>query len=416
MTSENDGSIQADVALPSLSKTSEHWLKAGRRHQEEGNYAEALAAFEQAITLDANNADAYNALWNILPHLKRDEVVTYEQASQLAPHYARMLYNQGSALQELGCSEEALEAYEKALVLQPDDLIYLYSQAIMLRRLQQGAMALQVLRRVTQLPPEQAHDLARAYLDKGRAFCELGDLMQAYAAFEQVRILEPASSGNIAIRIIACQFSVAIMEQLHSYKQALALTEELLCLAPEDADCYVLRGFSLQGLKRHREALAAYEQALRLDPSNPDALEARARELHKLRRYSESLAAYESASLQTPQRTSLFVGKGYTLAKLRRHSEARAAFEQGLTLAEASIRREPERADHYVRKAAALGGLKRYKEVLAALDQVLRIDAQRISAYETKLRVLWKLRRYRTFWHTFWQAVEKELEARGYHQ
>src|SRR5579859_319040 len=310
MTSENDGSPQEDVLPLSLSKTSEDWLKAGRRHQEEGNYAEALAAFEQAIALDANQADAYTGLWNILPHLKYNEVAAYEQASQLAPHSARMLYNQGRAFHEQGHDEEALEAYEKALTLQPDDLIYLCSQGVMLRRLKQGAKALQVFRRVTQLPPEPAHDLALAYLEKGRAFSELGELMQAYTAFEQVRVLEPARSGNHAIRIRACQFSVAIMQQLHSYQQALALAEELLDLPPEDADSFVLRGSSFSGLKRYREALAAYEQALRLDPSHLDAREGRAGELYRLHRYSESLAAYEHASLLAPQRTFLLVGKG----------------------------------------------------------------------------------------------------------
>ena len=393
---------------------SEYWLKVGRRHQEEENYAEALAAFEQAIALDANSADAYTALWNILPHLKRDEVAAYEQVSQLAPIYASMQYNQGRALQEQERSLEALEAYEKALALQPDDLIYLYSQAVMLRRLHQGAKALQVFRRVTQLPPEQAHDLTLAYLDKGRAFFELGELMRAYTAFEQVRVRESANSGNSVIRIMACQYSVVIMQRLGSSHHALALTEELLSLAPEDAFCSILRGGSLSGLKRYREALAAYEEALHLDPSLVDALEGRASVLYRLRRYSETLAVYEHASLLAPQAPSLFVGKGYALAKLRRRCEARVAFEQGLALAEESIRREPERADPYARKADALLGLKRYEEVLMAIDQVLRIDAQRSSAYETKLRTLWRLGRYRAFWRTFKQAVNKGLESRGY--
>jgi hypothetical protein len=61
-----------------------------------------------------------------------------------------------------------------------------------------------------------------------------------------------------------------------------------------------------------------------------------------------------------------------------------------------------------------LVGLQRPEEVLTAIDQVLRIDAQRISAYETKLRALWKLRRYRAFWRTFRLTIEKEPERRGY--
>jgi len=80
------------------------------------HYQELLAAYEQAIRLDPNDAVAYNNKGLTLYDLKRyqETLVAYEQAIHLDPNFAFAYYNKGLALEALGKNKEAQQAYERA--------------------------------------------------------------------------------------------------------------------------------------------------------------------------------------------------------------------------------------------------------------------------------------------------------------
>jgi len=66
-------------------KTKESWLEEGDALYYLKCYEEALAAYEQAIRLDPNNADLYNGKGRTLYYLKRYKEANqaYEKAHQL---------------------------------------------------------------------------------------------------------------------------------------------------------------------------------------------------------------------------------------------------------------------------------------------------------------------------------------------
>jgi tetratricopeptide (TPR) repeat protein len=101
---------------PTPQKTKGQWLEEGNALWYLKRNEEALAAYEQAIRLDPNYANAYNGKGDALGDLKRNEeaLAAYEQAIRLDPNYALAYNNKGLALQRLGKNKEAQQAFERA--------------------------------------------------------------------------------------------------------------------------------------------------------------------------------------------------------------------------------------------------------------------------------------------------------------
>ncbi len=99
-----------------VQKTIDQWLDEGDNFRNLKQYSEALAAYEQAIRLDPNDAYAYFNKGYTLIELKRfrEALAAYEQAIHLDPNLAVVYQNKGNALNGLNRKREAQGAYEKA--------------------------------------------------------------------------------------------------------------------------------------------------------------------------------------------------------------------------------------------------------------------------------------------------------------
>src|SRR6266571_2841434 len=123
-------------------------------HISQGEYKEALAAYEQALHFDPTDADAYNSKGFTLFELQRYEeaLIAFEQAIRLDPHSAHAFNNKGSVLGNLKRYHEALAAFEQAALLDPSN--------------------------------------AQIYMNKGRALDELKRYREALVSFEQATLLD----------------------------------------------------------------------------------------------------------------------------------------------------------------------------------------------------------------------------------
>jgi predicted O-linked N-acetylglucosamine transferase (SPINDLY family) len=90
--------------------------------QEQGKLEEAIEAYNKALALKPDYAEAYNNMGNAFKKQgKLEEAIeVYNKAIALKPDYANAFYNMAMALQEQGKLEEAIEACNKALVIKPD--------------------------------------------------------------------------------------------------------------------------------------------------------------------------------------------------------------------------------------------------------------------------------------------------------
>jgi tetratricopeptide (TPR) repeat protein len=114
-----------------------------------GRHEEALAAYDQAISLLPDFPEAHYNRGVALGNLGRyeEELAAYDRAIALRTDYPEAHNNRGVALGSLGRFEEALTAYDRAIALRPDFPEARYNKAGVLSRLARWAEALEQLTR-----------------------------------------------------------------------------------------------------------------------------------------------------------------------------------------------------------------------------------------------------------------------------
>ena len=101
---------------PPSQKTPQQLMDEATSHYRAGRYMEALAAYDQVLSLVPTHAGACYNKGNALFSLGRYEeaVLAYDRAIQLAPQVPDAYVAKGNALERLGRRAEAQQAYDQA--------------------------------------------------------------------------------------------------------------------------------------------------------------------------------------------------------------------------------------------------------------------------------------------------------------
>ena len=157
LTSSKTGqpwTVQPAFSVNHAGPKADAMYRLGRFYQGQRRYAEAIAAYRQALAMDAGHADAQNGLGVIYAEQgHHDEAVKALQAAIAAsPRAAYLQNNLGYVLLLQGSNEKAVEVLEEARRLEPgnakvrDNLVIGYERLIEQRKAQ----------RPVQLDPETA--------------------------------------------------------------------------------------------------------------------------------------------------------------------------------------------------------------------------------------------------------------------
>jgi protein O-GlcNAc transferase len=185
------------------------YVNLGGLLQEQGRLDEALAAFDAALTLDPDYAEAqFNRGVALQQQGRLDAAIeAYKQSLRLRPDYIEAATNMGIALQEMGWLGEAAAAFEHAAKLRPDAAGPHNNLGIALLAGGQAAEAVAAFQRALALKP----DYAEAFYNLGNAWRELGKPEGAIAAYGQALRLRPddaeAFSQLVYQRWRACDWS-----------------------------------------------------------------------------------------------------------------------------------------------------------------------------------------------------------------
>ena len=114
----------------------------------------------------------------------------------------------------------------------------------------------------------------------------------------------------------------------HNPGQALIEADEIIRLAPDNANGWCLKGMALLELERHEEGLHNFSQAIRLRPDMAEAWQGKGTCLVRLCRFDEALAALARA----PQVYLVCHERGRALQGLGRYNEAMDALQEAIKL------------------------------------------------------------------------------------
>lgn len=345
------------VAQGELAQAAELHALRGQWQRQHGQLREAIASYERALTLCAEQPD----VWVNLARARREagrleEALTaFRRAVALEPRAAThsMLSN---ALREAGRHTEALEAARAALALDPDCSEAYLNEGAALHT--QGEVASAVtsffvatLHESTReralhnlrlalsrpLPPDEGVAIVVRSLSapEPAALLELGQILArqhryagACVCLERALARQPSAAGFLALGVSAWQGG------WHPRAEAAVL--HALTLTPEDARGYRLLGswYSEGQLRPSEHCFAQFASC----PDDPAALAKLGGAAQRLGRPLLALGLYRRLAELRPEVVESHVYVGTVLTELGEWREAVQAFERALAL-------DPERWD-----------------------------------------------------------------------
>ena len=228
------------------------WHTLGMINVQLGNFADAAAAWRQAVIIQPDFAEGHCNLGNALFSLgKCDEAINhYRDALNIQPRYYEAQSNMGTALTKLNRLEEAAQCYEAALNVTENALLH-YNLANVLTRQQRLGEAVNHYQHALALEPKQPN----FHNNLGKALHHLGRYADAETAYR-----------------------------------------EALRLSPDHAtafETYANLGTVLLQMDRYDEARESYGRAIKLKPDFPRAVAGMANVLEKQGKFEQAFAVLQ---------------------------------------------------------------------------------------------------------------------------
>jgi tetratricopeptide (TPR) repeat protein len=208
--------------LPAWPDQAEAYYKRAGVLKDERRFAEALAAFDNAIALKSDYAQAHNGRGIVLASLDRiaEAVGSFDRAIALKSDYAEAHNNRALVLQELGRFDEALASLDRAIVLQPDNARAHNNRGVVLHGIKREDEALASHDKAIALSP----DYAEAHYNRGVLLQEIDRLDEALASFDRAIALKADYAAAHNNRGTVLNHLNRLDEALDALDRAIALT------------------------------------------------------------------------------------------------------------------------------------------------------------------------------------------------
>lgn len=309
----------------------------GREKSQKGDYQGAIQAFNQAIVLNPNYADAYNNR-AAARYQQKDYKGAIEDISQfirINPNYATAYMGRAILRSKLGDEQGASEDRNKALRVNPSNAEDYLSRANVRSYLgdKQGEIA--DLNEALQINPNYTD----AYNNRANARLALGDKQGALADYNEAVRTNPNDSETYNKR-------GAFRLELGDKQGALADISQALRINPNNASAYYGRGTVRSLLKDNQGALADYNEALRIDPNFAFAYKSRGFTRYELGDNQGAIADLNEALRIAPNDALTYYIRGSARYKLGDKQGAITDFNQALRI-------DPNDAGAYFRRGEA---------------------------------------------------------------
>lgn len=228
----------------------------------EGRYAEALQAFDKAISDNPLLVSAYVGAGDAL-RAQGDYAAAekrYAQACAIEPTNFDAQYNHGLTLQLLNRWPEAVSAYVRALAIKPGDFQANLNVATAYLQLSEPDQALPFAQRAAGIDPNSG--AARNNL--GRIYAAMDRHAEAIVEFRQAaELMQPTSPLLLNL--------ANSLGKDNRHEESVNVLNQLIQTEPSPA-AYERLGASLFKLRRYDASMAAFRTALEIDPNHFPAL------------------------------------------------------------------------------------------------------------------------------------------------
>ena len=319
------------VTLVVTAKTAIEWNDEGFNLLFEGNYEEALEAFNKALEIDPVYTEAWNNKGMTLTGLGRYEeaIVCFNMSLAIDSRDVVTWNNKGSALRDLGRYEEAIECYDKALVIylqfaparnNKEDILTLHKPRICGSFGRSSGVYNAALVEAMNNKLEEDPLDSLAWRIKGRVLARSGRYEEAITCYDKALEIKPQFMSLLGEKGEAFLY-------LERYEEALECFDKVLEINSHNSMRLIMKGEALAGLGRYEEALECYDKALEIEENYPKdhdctklacrrALNNKGSALQELGRYEEALECYDKALEIDPQDFIARYSKNETFHKL----------------------------------------------------------------------------------------------------
>lgn len=160
--------------------------------------------------------------------------------------------------------------------------------------------------------------------------------------------------------------------RLNRPKEALAVFEQILQLAPANVAALIGKGKSLAVLERYEEALQVLQEVIRLEPGNSSHVKAQEVIRTQLKRKKEEQQSSQKRELQATERALEQYNQGNYFYNQKEYEKALVAWGE-------AVRLEPGNANYQNGLGRALYSLERYEKALAPLQEAVRLQPRRVG-------------------------------------
>ena len=309
--------------------SAESWFEKGGELLMNGSTEEALAAYEWAVELDPEMAEAWVGRGYAKSRLAfigkdpagyNESLLSFERAIELNRSQSMAWNGKATLLSMMGRYEEAVEAHDASLEIDPHQPWVLVGKANALWKLGRHDESIAASDEAIDAAFETV-EKAFVWFERAHLFAEDGDYNGTVEALNRATELAPEDK-NFWIN-----GGVLLSAHLGRYEEALIYIDRALEIDPEYVDAWISKAQILgPSLGRYDESLEACERAIDIDPEDPDTWRLKGLILMNLGRDKEALAAFEEAIELDPQNGYAWFLKGGLLQRLGRDSEAEEAF------------------------------------------------------------------------------------------
>jgi tetratricopeptide (TPR) repeat protein len=281
---------------------------------------------------------------------------TSDTLIQKHPNYARGWCLKGHLFEHLERLEEAEAAYRKALELDPAQRMAILLLGILVFNAGRKEEALTLFRQFTDVAPN--HVVGWALTSVVLEILARTD--EAEESYRKWLDLDPRHPW-------ALERLSALVAGIGRHVEALALSQRLNDVAPDNARGWALTGWALQRLERQKEAEVAYRRALDVDPQQDSALKWLGALMADAGHHEEALGLFQRLNKAAPCDAEGWERTAEALKLLGRVEEASSVFETALGLG-------ADRAELLNSRGEFRKKLGQYELALADYEEALRAD------------------------------------------